>query len=58
MHYRVPGVAARGLWDKLSSVLCLHQLLMTRDKSWPRFGPQFPCLDNEGLDMVLYNLPL
>lgn len=51
-------MVALGLWDKLSSVLCLHQLLMTRDKSLPRFGPQFPCLDNEGLDMVLYNLPL
>lgn len=49
MHYRVPGVVALGMWDKLSSV----QLLMTRDKSLPRFGPQFPYLDNEGLDMVL-----
>lgn len=49
MNYRALGVEALGMWDKLVSVLLLHQLLMTWDTSLPHFGLQFPCLDNEGV---------
>lgn len=37
------------LKDKLTSILLWHRLPLTWDKSWPHLGPQFPCLDDEGV---------